>query len=142
LLARENVHHVGAVPFSELPRWLARIDVGLTPYADSAFNRASFPLKTLEYLAAGLPVVSTGLPASLALSTETGEVVIADGSAAFAQTVRKVAARCPSSDSIARRRAAARRYSWSERASELVRLVAEAGRSGEPETSDADSDVG
>jgi teichuronic acid biosynthesis glycosyltransferase TuaH len=142
LLARENVHHVGAVPFSELPQWLARIDVGLTPYADTAFNRASFPLKTLEYLAAGLPVVSTGLPASLALSAETGEVAIADSGAMFAEAARTVAAERPSPDSIARRQAAARRYSWAERASELVRLVAEAGRSGGPEPSDADADAG
>ena len=67
LLARPNVHHVGAVPFEELPPWFARIDVGLTAYADSAFNRASFPLKTLKYLAAGLPVVSSDLPASRVL---------------------------------------------------------------------------
>ena len=39
------------------------IDVGLTPYAQSAFNEASFPLKTLEYLAAGRPAVVSDLPA-------------------------------------------------------------------------------
>ena len=40
------------------------MDVGLTPYADTPFNEASFPLKTLEYFSAGLPVVSTDLPGS------------------------------------------------------------------------------
>ena len=52
LVGRPNVHHAGAVPFEDLPRWLARMDVGLTPYTDTPFNRASFPLKSLEYLAA------------------------------------------------------------------------------------------
>ncbi|WP_448631433.1 glycosyltransferase [Cellulomonas soli] len=64
LVARENVQATGRRPFEELPGYLRRIDVGLTPYADTAFNRASFPLKTLEYLAAGRPVVTTGLPAA------------------------------------------------------------------------------
>ena len=41
----------------------------MTPYAESPFNRASFPLKTLEYLAAGLGVVSTDMPSARWLNT-------------------------------------------------------------------------
>ena len=37
-----------------MPPLLRRMTVGITPYAGSEFNRASFPLKTLEYLGAGL----------------------------------------------------------------------------------------
>ncbi|HEX4722628.1 MAG TPA: glycosyltransferase, partial [Pseudonocardiaceae bacterium] len=79
LVARPNVRHVGAVPFEELPRWLARIDVGLTPYTDTVFNRASFPLKTLEYLAAGRPVVGSDLPATRGLAQESRDVVAVAG---------------------------------------------------------------
>ena len=64
LIARPNVHYAGRVPAEEVPSYLAAIDVGLTPYADTPFNEASFPLKTLEYFSAGLPVVSTDLPGS------------------------------------------------------------------------------
>ena len=63
LIAHPRVSWVGPVPFDELPRYLAAIDVGITPYIDSNFNKASFPLKTLEYLAAGKSAVSTNLPA-------------------------------------------------------------------------------
>src|SRR5208283_3159702 len=63
LLARANVHWVGPQAFEDLPKYLSVVDVGLVPYVDSAFNRGSFPLKTLEYLAAGIPVVATDLPA-------------------------------------------------------------------------------
>jgi teichuronic acid biosynthesis glycosyltransferase TuaH len=123
LLARQNVHHVGGVPFEALPRWLARIDVGLTAYADSAFNRASFPLKTLEYLAAGLPVVSTDLPASRMLRQETDQLWIAAGRNAFAAAVCE-AARSPNGPKVAsERRAVAARHSWTARADEFVRLV-------------------
>ncbi|WP_153503487.1 glycosyltransferase family 4 protein [Cumulibacter manganitolerans] len=59
LAAAPGVHWVDQRPRSELPSFLRAISVGLTPYADSMFNRRSYPLKTLEYLAAGLPVVTT-----------------------------------------------------------------------------------
>jgi teichuronic acid biosynthesis glycosyltransferase TuaH len=64
LTSRPNVVYTGRVPADTVPSYLAAIDIGITPYADSAFNQASFPLKTLEYLSAGRPVVSTDLPGS------------------------------------------------------------------------------
>jgi teichuronic acid biosynthesis glycosyltransferase TuaH len=121
LLKRANVHHVGPVPFEELPQWFARLNVGLTPYADTAFNRASFPLKTLEYLAAGLPVVSTDLPASRRLAEETPHVrVCSDG---FAGAVVQAASTEWTPDVIEQRRRVAARHSWAARADELARLA-------------------
>ena len=58
LLEQPNVQWVGPKPFESLPTYLRAIDVGVTPYTDTAFNRGSFPLKTLEYLAAGRGVVA------------------------------------------------------------------------------------
>lgn len=69
LLAAENVFWLGPLPSDELRRQLATFGVGVTPYVDSQFNRASFPLKTLEYLSAGLGVVSTDMPAARWLDT-------------------------------------------------------------------------
>lgn len=77
VLARPNVQWVGPKSFSEVPRYLGVIDVGLTPYAQSPFNRASVPLKTLEYLAAGRAVVGSDLPAHRALASR--HVSIAGG---------------------------------------------------------------
>ena len=82
LLSLPNVQWVGPKPFESLPSYLRITTVGLTPYADSDFNRASFPLKTLEYLAAGKPVVSTDLPAARWLATDL--VTIAKSPADFA----------------------------------------------------------
>jgi teichuronic acid biosynthesis glycosyltransferase TuaH len=123
LIRRPNVHHVGAVPFADLPRWLARMDVGLTPYTDSAFNRASFPLKTLEYLAAGRPVVGSDLPATRGLAQETVDVTAVATPAEFAARVRAVADIPSTSGAVQRRRAVAGRHSWAARATRLVRLV-------------------
>jgi teichuronic acid biosynthesis glycosyltransferase TuaH len=62
LAARPGVRYTGRVPAADVPSYLAAMDIGITPYTGSEFNRASFPLKTLEYLAAGRPVVSSDLP--------------------------------------------------------------------------------
>lgn len=59
-----NALFAGHVPFDELPNWYASFDVGVTPFT---FNETTFcadPIKTYEYLAAGLPVVSTGIPSA------------------------------------------------------------------------------
>lgn len=57
-----NIHILGARPYRELPAYVQRFDVGLIPYLLNEWTRAVDPLKLLEYLAAGVPVVSTALP--------------------------------------------------------------------------------
>jgi teichuronic acid biosynthesis glycosyltransferase TuaH len=70
LVRRPNVTWVGPKKFAELPAYISRFQVGLVPYLDSPFNRGSFPLKTLEYLAAGRDVVATPLPGVEWLGTD------------------------------------------------------------------------
>jgi len=57
-----NAHFVGPRPHEELPAILQRFDVGLMPFLINDFTRPLTPLKLYEYLAAGVPVVSTDLP--------------------------------------------------------------------------------
>ena len=111
---------VDFVPFERLPSFLKRIDVGLTPYCDSAFNRASFPLKTLEYLAAGKPVVSTDLPAARSLDTELLTVA---GRSEFGCVVKKVALESSSIDLAAKRIAFAEQHSWRARAASFAAAI-------------------
>ncbi len=54
-----NVHLLGARPHAELPAYCAGFDVGLIPYRTQERMTFVNPLKLREYLAAGLPVVST-----------------------------------------------------------------------------------
>jgi teichuronic acid biosynthesis glycosyltransferase TuaH len=118
LTGRRNVCWVGPRPYAEMPSFLRVIDVGLTPYANNEFNRASFPLKTLEYLAAGRGVVATSLPATTWLGTDL--ISTADQPAAFAAAVRAALA-VPRTEALAaRRRAFAREHSWGRRAAQLA----------------------
>jgi glycosyltransferase involved in cell wall biosynthesis len=54
-----NLHYLGLKRYDELPRYLAHADVGMMPFALNQATRFISPTKTPEYLAAGLPVVST-----------------------------------------------------------------------------------
>lgn len=89
LVARPGITWLGRQPYERLPSLYRAMDVGLTPYADSAFNRASVPLKTLEYVAAGLPVVTTPLPAVELFSTPM--ILEAAGPQEFAEAARAAA---------------------------------------------------
>lgn len=122
VLRRPNVQWIDQRPLEALPSYLRWIDVGLTPYADSLFNRGSFPMKTLEYLAAGRRVVATGLPATRWLDTDL--VVIADTPDDFVAAVSNELARPHTNDELQRRLAFAQQHSWAERAKELRRLLA------------------
>jgi teichuronic acid biosynthesis glycosyltransferase TuaH len=132
LTSKPTVRYIGPVPKAEVAGKLAAIDVGITPYRDSAFNRASFPLKTLEYLSAGIPVVATSLPATQWLKADLDDtlpenlsnqvLVLADNGQDYVNAIRTLA--------VGRRGVAnhciafAERHSWSRRAE---RFAAEIG---------------
>ncbi|WP_295014261.1 glycosyltransferase [uncultured Microbacterium sp.] len=130
----------GAVPSEELEARLADAAVGLTAYLPTAFNRASSPLKTLEYLAHGLPVVSTELPASRWL--DTPHVAVAGDTASFVEAVRAFIARSDDPAQERARQTFARAHSWRERADRLNALVAAAEETQRvPRSPRADSDL-
>jgi UDP-galactopyranose mutase len=56
---RENIHYFGQRTYQDLPRYLAGWDVCLLPFARNDATRFISPTKTLEYMAAELPIVST-----------------------------------------------------------------------------------
>ena len=80
----DNLHYLGMQPYDRLPEVMAGFDVALMPFARNEATRSISPTKTLEYLAAGLPVVSTRVP-------DFGTVVhLADDAAEFAAACRHV----------------------------------------------------
>ena len=120
LLEHPSVQWVGKKSFAEMPSYLRAIDVGITPYRDNAFNRASFPLKTLEYLAAGRAVVSTPLPVTTWLNTDL--IVTADPEN-FATAVQLELRALRTEERVAERRRFARLHTWDHRVDDLVRLL-------------------
>ena len=121
LRQRQNVCWVGPKPFEVLPGYLRLIDVGLVPYRDSPFNRGSFPLKILEYLAAGRAVVATDLPAVRWLATDL--VAVASEPRAFAKLVGHLLEEERTSAALTSRQAFAAAHSWARRAASLNELI-------------------
>ena len=91
------------------PHYLAAFDVGLVPYKRNRFNDGSNPVKFYEYLAAGIPVVSTALPA---LAAFFDVARFADEPDRFADAVADAAAAPRSGADAVRRQAVARQHSF------------------------------
>jgi glycosyltransferase involved in cell wall biosynthesis len=75
---RPNIHYLGAKTYQELPAYLGGWDVALMPFALNEATRFISPTKTLEYLAAGKPVVSTAIRDVVSPYGERKLVQIAD----------------------------------------------------------------
>jgi glycosyltransferase involved in cell wall biosynthesis len=57
-----NFRHLPAVPYADLPRYAAAFDVAVLPYVVDASTAGISPLKLKEYLALGIPIVTSPLP--------------------------------------------------------------------------------
>lgn len=85
LAALPNVHLLGRQPYRSLPGFCRGFDVAIIPFPLSEVTLNANPLKAREYLAAGLPVVSTAIPEVEVL----GQCAIARTPDEFVQQVRK-----------------------------------------------------
>jgi len=114
-----NVRLLGARPYESLPSYMEAMDVGLIPFRDEPVTYHADPIKAYEYLAAGLPVVSTDLPALRRLAhvvrlARSPNEFLAELDAAVAE------GRAARADE---RRAEAARHSWDARFAEVTRLI-------------------
>jgi glycosyltransferase involved in cell wall biosynthesis len=116
--ALPNVHWLGYRPYEDIPRYGSGFDVALMPWLDNEWIRHSNPIKLKEYLALGLPVVSTDFPEA---HHHAPWVSIAAGPDDF---VARVCRALDDHDEAtpARRRASVIGASWDARSRELMTL--------------------
>jgi len=123
LLALPNVLAVGYQNYDRLPAFYRRAAVGIVPYrADDEHIRYSTPTKFLDYLAAGLPIVSTRFPAAEEMS---GFATIADDADSFAAAIRHVLAG-QDADAVERRKSHAREHAWPRLVDRMLAALADA----------------
>jgi glycosyltransferase involved in cell wall biosynthesis len=118
-----NMEYRGMTPYTQLPAVMAELDVALMPFALNEATRSISPTKTLEYLAAGLPVVSTRVADVVADYFDV--VHFADDGPAFAAACRAVL-----DDDVTARdrrvRPLQERQEWDFIAASMGRLLSEA----------------
>jgi len=85
----KNIHYLGMKSYSDLPSYLANWDCALMPFAKNEATRYISPTKTPEYLAAGLPVISTSIRDVVEPYGKNQLVEIADTAEGFIQHAEK-----------------------------------------------------
>ncbi len=81
---RDNIHYLGQRAYEDLPAIMAGWDAAMMPFALNDSTKYISPTKTPEYLAAGLPVVSTPIRDVVRPYGEMGLVHIANTAEEFA----------------------------------------------------------
>ena len=121
---RPNIHWLGQRAYAELPQFLAGWDVCLLPFALNEATRYISPTKTLEYLAAGKPCVST--PIRDVVEPYAGLVRIAATAEAFAEACAELLAQTAEAQHHFRQQAAAvvAATSWDRTVASMNRLMA------------------
>ncbi len=80
-----NIHWLGRKDYAELPAYAAGWDVALMPFARNASTAFISPTKTPEYMASGLPVVSTSIRDVVSGYGHLNCIRIADDAAGFVE---------------------------------------------------------
>ncbi len=112
LQQHENIYFLGPIPYPELPSYASAFDVGLLNWRMHEWILNCFPVKSLEYLAMGLPVVSCKIP--VLMDHFANEMSFVETPAEFLTEARRLVAE----DSLVlreNRRDAVRKWSWDSR---------------------------
>jgi len=122
-----NIHYLGGKDYKDLPAYLAGWDVALMPFAMNESTKYISPTKTPEYLAAGLPVVSTPIRDVVRPYGEQGLVEIASTAEEFVAACEK-ALETSMSDRLQKADEFLSHNSWDKTYREMSRLIDEAIR--------------
>lgn len=125
-----NVHWLGERDHASLPEYLRLFDIGLIPFRHVPLTRCANPIKLFEYLAAGVPVVSTGLPSVRPIPNA---VWIADDAGRMMRCCEDALARGGAADRR-RRSELMRGESWEARLEQIAAILDGSGEAQREET--------
>ena len=117
-LGMPNIHFLGLKDYKVLPDYLRGIDIAAIPYDINAYTTSVFPMKFFEYLAAGIPVVTTKLPA---LEDFKEACIIADSQKSFISAIEDILkGKMPNKESCLN---LARKNTWELRTTQMLGLI-------------------
>ena len=127
------VEIIGRVPFDRISDYLRRARVGWVTWQPVAKNRKNIPTKLFEYMAFGLPVVSSDLPSTRPfVAPEVGLLPAADDPAAHTAALLELLGNPLQAAAMgaAGRRLVEKRYNWSAMEPRLLGLYEEVLKAG------------
>ena len=119
---RRHLHCLPAVPVAEVPSLIAHCNVCAIPYRLNPFTLASSPLKGIEFLAMGAPVLSTRIP-SLKRYDQAIRWVEEGNGESYAQALDHLADEKNNPAGIQIRRGAVSGDAWADRLREFRNIV-------------------
>jgi glycosyltransferase involved in cell wall biosynthesis len=87
----DSVILVGEVDFEKIPNYLRTFDIGAAYIPNKPQFRNQPPLKTVEFLACGLPIVATNTPGNLRFATpDTNGIIVSDEVESFSSGILRL----------------------------------------------------
>jgi uncharacterized SAM-binding protein YcdF (DUF218 family)/glycosyltransferase involved in cell wall biosynthesis len=125
-LARcSNVHLLGPRAHADVPRYIKGFDVAIIPYRLTEYTANVYPTKLNEYLAMGVPVVTTDLPEIRRFNAEYGGVVaVSPDTDGFLTAIRAAIEEISTAD-VERRIEVGRLNSWEARIARMSAIIEE-----------------
>ena len=114
-----NVYFLGHISYDKMPYYIKQFDVAIAPYQFSLFTKYTSSLKILEYLASGLPVVSTPIAGADNLKNI---IYLASDYPTFSENIDLALAE-NSSQRRRLRREAAKKEDWKYKVEEMMEIV-------------------
>ncbi|MDP8233217.1 MAG: glycosyltransferase [Candidatus Saelkia tenebricola] len=88
----KNVTFKGWITPSDIPRYLDNVDIGIFPIAiENKFTEAKFPVKILEFMAKGIPVIATSFGETQNIINDGVDGLLAKNKEEFKGSILKLA---------------------------------------------------
>jgi len=126
LEGKSNIVFLGPRPHDQLPYYIKGFDVGIVPYICNDFTEGVYPSKLNEYMAMGIPSVSTNLREVRESKEVYGEaVIIANNTEEFIEAVKSSIVEKNNTSSVDKRVKIAKENSWESRFKGISEIIQE-----------------
>ncbi len=112
-----NIHFIDQIAYKDTPKFLRLMDVGIVPHKITEFTKSMNPLKIYEYLASGIPVVTTPVAGS---ELFIGNISIAKNTKEFESLLKNALSNKSDQNEIQKRINFVSKFSWDARFSEML----------------------
>jgi glycosyltransferase involved in cell wall biosynthesis len=122
---QKNIHYLGGKKYQELPAYLKGIDIAMMPFALNESTKFISPTKTLEFMAAYKPIIST--PIYDVVRDYKNEVAIVKNTEEFVEAIKKYMneTKAQKTKRVALMKAVLKRTSWDNTVDQMENIMQE-----------------